>query len=186
MRLGCAAQRAIRSLKLTWTKGGAADLHVALVERGELGELQNLPEPLRHGAARLLTAEHPGASSSSRCIVGAQTWISLTPFVPPRFVKKRGRNTLEGQVLADLQSRGLPPAEKVEVLPNESIAMRHFVRVRRRGGSPPPVDAGYALRLTWNEPVTGPIALGYASHYGLGLFAAELAGRNRSRHVDGR
>jgi len=35
------------------------------------------------------------------------------------------------------------------------------------------VDCGYLLRLTFSVPVAGPIALGYASHFGLGLFAAE-------------
>ena len=92
--------------------------------------------------------------------------------MPPRFVKKRGRNTLEGQVLAELESRGLPPAAQIDVLPDESVAMRHFVRVRRHGASPPPVDVGYALRITWNEPVPGPIVLGYGCHFGLGLFVA--------------
>ena len=51
--------------------------------------------------------------------------------------------------------------------------MRHFIRVRRHGGSAPPVDVGYALRITWKEPVPGPIVLGYGCHFGLGLFALE-------------
>jgi len=97
--------------------------------------------------------------------------------VPPRFVKRRGRNSLEGQVLAELDSRGLPPPAQIVICPDKSVAMRHFVRVRHRGSSPPPVDAGYALRITWNQPVDGPIVVGYASHFGLGLFVAELPDR---------
>jgi hypothetical protein len=35
------------------------------------------------------------------------------------------------------------------------------------------VDEGYGLRLTFSEPVHGLLLLlGYASHYGLGLFRA--------------
>jgi CRISPR-associated protein Csb2 len=50
--------------------------------------------------------------------------------------------------------------------------LRHYVRRRQRGGGPPAVDVGYALRLRFAEPVQGPLTLGYASHFGLGLFVA--------------
>jgi CRISPR-associated protein Csb2 len=52
--------------------------------------------------------------------------------------------------------------------------LRHAVRVRRSPANPPPHNAGFAIRLVFAEPVTGPICLGYASHFGLGLFVAEL------------
>lgn len=32
------------------------------------------------------------------------------------------------------------------------------------------MDMGFGLRLEFAEPVAGPLMLGYASHYGLGLF----------------
>jgi CRISPR-associated protein Csb2 len=34
------------------------------------------------------------------------------------------------------------------------------------------IDFGYDLRLTFAEPVSGPLCLGHSSHFGLGLFAA--------------
>ena len=37
----------------------------------------------------------------------------------------------------------------------------------------PPQDSGLSVRLSFDNPVQGPLALGYASHFGLGLFAAE-------------
>ncbi len=107
---------------------------------------------------------------------GARVWSSMTPFVPPRYVKPRGKNSLEGQVQAELASRGLPAASSVEVLEGPTWAMRSFVRVRR-AGSRPPVDMGYALRIELAAPAFGPIALGYAGHFGLGLFRAEVGGR---------
>ncbi|WP_437327115.1 hypothetical protein [Sorangium sp. So ce381] len=35
----------------------------------------------------------------------------------------------------------------------------------------PPAATSLGLRLTFAEPVRGPIALGYASHFGLGATA---------------
>jgi CRISPR-associated protein Csb2 len=161
MGLGGAAQRAIRGLRRTWTKGGAGDLQLAIAGSGDVDTLRALPAPLGERMEQLL-----GPVGSAR------TWLSLTPFVPPRFLKQRGANTLEGQVQAELASRGLPPAEEVCVLQGtaEALALRHFVRRRQRGGQPPPVDAGYALRLRFAEPIRGPLSLGYAAHFGLGLF----------------
>ena len=50
-----------------------------------------------------------------------------------------------------------------------SPGWRHF-RVERNGeGKGPPIAAGFGLRVTFTEPVMGPIALGYAAHFGLGL-----------------
>jgi CRISPR-associated protein Csb2 len=94
----------------------------------------------------------------------------------PRHVKRRGRNTVEGQVSAELESRGLPPAA-VQILEWDDVTrkLRHAVRVRRRPAPPPPSDAGFAVRLVFEHPVSGPLALGYASHFGLGVFTAAAA-----------
>jgi CRISPR-associated protein Csb2 len=161
MGLGPRAQRAVRSLGKTYTKGGAGELHVAVAGAGSLAELRSLGGGLSRAVDELL-----GAPS------GASTWITATPFVPPRYLKKTGRSSLVGQVEAELAARGLPPA-KVEVLEwtGETLPLRHFVR-RRRKGPQPAVDAGYALRLCFDEPVAGPICLGYGSHFGLGRFRA--------------
>ncbi|GMV39927.1 MAG: hypothetical protein AMXMBFR64_16430 [Myxococcales bacterium] len=93
--------------------------------------------------------------------------------MPPRFLKARGSNTLEGQVAAELASRGLPPAA-VRVLPwdETDVRLRHAVRVRRAPAPPPPQDLGVALELEFASPVSGPITLGYGAHFGLGRFAA--------------
>lgn len=100
----------------------------------------------------------------------SRVWQSLTPLVLPRHRKKKGKNTPDGQITAELASRRISAPEKIEWLRNESIELRHYVHARRNG-MPPPEDYGYALRLTFAEPVTGPLCLGYASHFGLGLFA---------------
>lgn len=164
MGLGTAAQQAIRKMKRTWTKGGVGDLQLALVGSGDLDALRSLPAPLDRRIGQLLGPRD-----------GARVWVSATPFVPPRFLKRRGANTLLGQVNSELASRQLPLLEEIELLPRETIAFRHYVRLRQRGGAPPPTDVGYAIRLRLAEPISGPVALGYASHFGLGLFAADEA-----------
>lgn len=161
MGLGEAAQRAIRSLDRTWTKGGVGDIQLAVVGSGELDTLRSLPPPLNQRIRQLLGPTQ-----------GARVWVSKTPFVLPRFRKTKGVNSLPGQVNAELASRQIAPVEKLDELRDESIALRHHVRRRRHGGMPPPIDVGYSLRLQFPEPIQGPITLGYASHFGLGLFAA--------------
>jgi CRISPR-associated protein Csb2 len=166
MGLGDAAQQAVRTLRRTWTKGGVGDLQLALAGSGNLDMLRSLPAPLDSRVEQLLGPRQ-----------GSRIWMSATPFVPPRFLKPRGANTLIGQINAELASRGLPTAESVRELPRsgETVALRHFIRVRQRGGTPPPGDIGYALRLQFGEPIRGPLSLGYASHFGLGLFRAEVS-----------
>lgn len=111
---------------------------------------------------------------------GALIWESLTPFVPPRYLKKSGKHDLFGQVNAELAARHLPPAAKVETLPSVTIGMQAFARVRQHGGSPPPQHVCHALRVTLVEPTDGPLAIGYASHFGLGLFAATQSSTGQS------
>jgi CRISPR-associated protein Csb2 len=48
--------------------------------------------------------------------------------------------------------------------------MRHFVARRREHA--PPRELAFAVDIEFATPVSGPIALGYGSHFGLGLFAA--------------
>ena len=158
MGLDSEAQHAIRSIRQTYAK--------------------KIPE-LQMAVAGVGTAEELLASSSSSIVSNkSRVWKSLTPFVLPRFQKKTGKNSLIGQIQAELESRGLPLAASVETLREETLAFRHFIRVRQNGTSPPvpPADCGFALRITFHEPLSVsklPLSLGYASHFGLGVFSAD-------------
>lgn len=156
-------QRVIRAVRETFTKGGVGSLKLALIAAGTLDDLRLLPGQFGHSLTAVLGP--PG---------GATRWVSATPFVPPRHRKLRGSNTLEGQVAAELASRGLSRPEDVRVLELREerwSTLRHFVR-SRRFGPPAPVDCGFAVEIRLSKPERGPLCLGYGSHFGLGLFAA--------------
>lgn len=161
MGLNDAAQRAIRSLRRTWTKGGAGDIQLAVVGSGDLEILRLLPSPINRQVERLLGPE-------GGCLV----WESITPFIFSRFLKPRGKNSILGQINAEVASRQLPAVNSVHVNVDLTRKLRWFVRRRSRRGIAPPIDAGYGLQLTFHEPVQGPLLLGYGSHYGLGMFSA--------------
>lgn len=159
MRLDANAQAAIRATRRGYTKGGAGPLRLALAGSGTLSDLMTLPPPWGPQLAKLFNA--------------STHWRSLTPFVPPRFLKARGRNALLGQINAELASRGLPQAEALELLDphtcDDARRARHFKRSRARGPTPPQ-DCGFLLELIFAKPVRGPLVLGYGCHFGLGLF----------------
>jgi CRISPR-associated protein Csb2 len=150
--LGDAAQTVLRSIRRTYMKGGIGELSVRFAGCGMKDDMLQL------------TALGPIIGTASR-------WQSVTPLVLPRFRKKNGKNSPEGQLLAELEERGFPTPVSIEWLKDESVTMRHYVRVRRNRQTPPE-NYGYALRLTFHTPISGPLCLGYASHFGLGLFAA--------------
>lgn len=164
--LGLDAQVAIRKARRTFTKGGIEPLRLALVGTGDLRDLVGLPGRYGQRIAR---------------IAGRATfWRSMTPFVPPRYIKARGKNTLEGQIRAELRSRKFPEPVVVHRLARmDGVAeesgeatwnrFRHFPLIRQRGPEPP-VACGFAIQLEFERPVLGPIALGYGSHFGLGIF----------------
>ena len=52
------------------------------------------------------------------------------------------------------------------------IEHKFFDFIRARPDKAPPQTRPYALRLTFPEPISGPLCLGHSSHFGLGLFAA--------------
>lgn len=144
------SQDVLRSLRKTYMKGGIGEIEVRFAGGGTLEDFKKIPA-LRH------------------ILREGKVWQSLTPFFLPRHPKKNGRNTIEGQITEELTNRGFPIPEAIEILREESIGFRHFVRTRRNRARPPE-EMGYAIRLSFPDPVLGPIAIGHSSHFGLGLF----------------
>lgn len=100
----------------------------------------------------------------------ATTWESYTPFAPPRHAKRRTpwAEHVDHQVREELARRGMPAPEAVEIVPGDwasyrthrAIKNERLVNARRAAG----------VRITFSEPVGGPVAIGALSHFSLGLF----------------
>ena len=176
MGLDTSTLAALRNVRRTWANN-LPDLFVTLAGLGDREDFQG---------------DVPALAS-------ANEWTSFMPFVPPRFLKRRGANSLREQVLAELADRLLPEPTSMEVelekgwlkLDTDAALAEFWARWRGASLSPaqrlstrwrgfrlerpsfnrkPCVPMGFGLRLCFSELVHGPIALGYGAHFGLGLF----------------
>ena len=156
-------QAALQRLGRVW---GPQDLEVNLVLEG--------------------LASREDFAEESPLLARAKSWISRTPFLPGRHAKRtragvprcdaRGLQIggPEHELLRLLALAGLPEPVAVEPvggtrLGGREVAWRDFMRQRSGGG---PAKAGYGFRICFSEAVAGPVALGEASHFGMGMFAS--------------
>ncbi len=163
------AQRALRNLGRIWGHGGH-DIELVLIDLG-----------------------WPETFSDSALFKPAKTWESLTPFVPTRHPKTyrdgRPKMSPEGLQIDSPEheirrwlsqhiaaaSGGIELPTKIESLSAPTINGRplrwhDFNTQRHQGGGTRAHQPARGFRLTFAKEVSGPIALGYASHFGLGLF----------------
>ena len=136
-------------LNSIWQPKGKPDIHFV---------------PLKWGDHREILDEKPKTR-----------FTSSTPFVPPRHYRKgRGEfmDWLAGEVRKEAVYHGLP--EPVEVKPMEKLSLRNGRSIRwlefRRSRKGDSRQIGYGFEIVFSEPVSGPIALGYGAHFGLGQF----------------
>ena len=114
-------------------------------------------------------------------------WVTATPFVAPRHPKKRRGEVVRDGVLDQVwrawerhlarlaEDTGEPAPTVLDVdfdgLRREGLRWAgRFQRERRRGGGCRGPGHGHALRVRLSAPITGPVSLGYAAHFGLGVF----------------
>lgn len=119
--------------------------------------------------------QHADFAGGARIFATSRRWRSVTPFLASGHMKAAG---YAGEVRRLLKLRGLDAAD-VEVTPRDTINIGgtqrraiHFHRFRSRGREAQPDAAGALLDIVLPKPLTGPLAIGYGSHFGLGLFAA--------------
>ncbi len=141
---------------------GDLDLRTQLVG---LGRPDDFRAPLLGGSA--------GAASS---------WVSATPCVGPGHVGRLGRDRyLRKAIRREARRLAETRPGAIEVLAVEPIDDTHPLWAGRprpfafRRGRSRPGDDGLRrpfglFRVTFSAPLSGPVCLGYASHYGLGLF----------------
>lgn len=145
---------ALQRLRRLWGRGGH-DLELVLIGLGQpadFGGTQHMRAPV---------------------LAESRVWESVTPFVPTRHSKTvRG---VDSDTIADQLRRGCD--QLLGVTPTEVTAagdLATWSRFRRRrlnGGGNRGPDRAFGARLVFEQPVRGPIALGYGAHFGLGLFA---------------
>jgi CRISPR-associated protein Csb2 len=159
------AARALQSLTHIWADADAGeDGRYALA-------LVGLGDPATFGTVDAGT-RHPARSAT---LGRSRVWVSETPFVTFRHQKVRGgrvTDSVEDQVRAAI--RHLPHlAEGGE--PEVTLDPRPFrgFRIERRGGGSRGHGPGTRVLLRFSNPVSGPLALGYGAHFGLGLFRAQ-------------
>jgi len=128
---------------------------------------------------------------------GSRHWRTLTPYVLTRHVKFRGpkgsKRMVDGpkeQIRRELSLRypNGPGVADVRILEarevirpmqeGRSVGFRPFDFFRyRRGGSNG--GGAFNFELELEEEVCGPLLLGFACHYGLGIFVPDLSDRDQ-------
>jgi hypothetical protein len=125
-----------------------------------------------------------GASSdASKCgakvFATSKRWRSVTPFSLPRFPNRGGgkpprpRDLPEAQLVQELVARDLPEPISIRRIEGYQPVGRPLVRwlefhTQRFKGTQGKGLAGFEIEFA--EPVSGPIAIGFGCHFGLGLF----------------
>lgn len=119
------------------------------------------------------------------CFGRSAVWASVTPFVAHRHPKRRGTKRdapalepnervsfAELSVRELVARRNLGALVGVAALPDWAGRVRPaaFERGRARPGDDGRARPHGVFELTFDAPVSGPVCLGYACHYGLGLF----------------
>ena len=119
--------------------------------------------------------------NDSALLRSSRRWVSLTPYLRPRYLN--GKDIMEQtrqMVRAECAHRGWPAPEiQCDGDDGRSVSiggqMRNvlaFHRFRGRRGLTQPDRVGLALRLEFPCNISGPVALGFGCHFGLGLFRA--------------
>ena len=163
---------ALRRLNKVWGYGGH-DLRLVL---HSIGQPEEFPD------CKLFKASTDGRK--------ARIWRSLTPFVSTLHAKvyRDGRPKLDPsgwqqgsaghdllrQLAKHLQGAGAKIRQLDERTCPFHFGNRHLrslqFQIHRDGEGRRGNGSGSAFEITFSEPVTGPLALGYGAHFGLGLF----------------
>ncbi|MFO1155213.1 MAG: type I-U CRISPR-associated protein Csb2 [Rhodospirillales bacterium] len=108
----------------------------------------------------------------SQVLETSRRWRSVTPYLHPWHLKR----TLgpADQIRKECRLRGFAEPEPTEFLVDQRHRRPvHFHRFRSKRGLVQPDTRGSFWELTFDAPVSGPIALGFGCHFGLGLFSTD-------------
>ncbi|WP_373649408.1 type I-U CRISPR-associated protein Csb2 [Schlesneria sp. DSM 10557] len=138
--------------------------------------------------------EHAG---QSRLLATSRVWESRTPFILTRHLTRKGMPSAEtiardpklkqlliDEVRRELSNRPQFQSVAADVTIEPVLEMQRmgthlngpltkwieFRRERKKGGGAKVGSTGFGFLLTFPHRVSGPIALGYGSHFGMGTF----------------
>jgi len=180
------ARRSLDRLTKLWIEHGRAN------EEGQRGR--------KEWRVALEDIAPPTSFQESWLLQCSPIWKSVTPYLKNRFDKVRPRNFEEmlnsyrDQISTEWTRRhpNILPPHVVALIdeqnrfiarigsdgpfnsnrPRSTLA---FARTRRgRGGHQPDTSGGF-FQLVFEQPVPGPIALGWGAHFGLGMFRAAVS-----------
>ncbi|MFW6080604.1 MAG: type I-U CRISPR-associated protein Csb2 [Desulfosalsimonas sp.] len=109
------------------------------------------------------------STTADSLLAGAEIWQSVTPYLHPWHRKKKFG--IDEQIQKECRLRNIPEPAAIEPVNPKKPQPLDFRRFRSKRGIMQPDRHGCFLRLSFSEPVQGPLALGFACHFGLGLFA---------------
>ena len=105
------------------------------------------------------------------------TWTTVTPVVHSHWRSTKSQQALVDQVAADCAHVGLPAPEEIKVLRQPALRGSPPAHIDRRGLPEDwrgPINGPVQhLQLTFPVAVRGPIVLGRARHFGLGLLVPQ-------------
>lgn len=123
----------------------------------------------------------PPADDGAELFATSQVWQSHTPFVPPagrhRFHadgRPRAKEAPDRQIARLCRQLGHGEPTTVEIIEAVGPIRIHWTYNTRQNAReharPATHWPGYLARITFAQPVAGPVFLGNSSHFGLGLF----------------
>lgn len=162
------AVQAVSAIRWAYAKGIRA-LSINMVGRGSISEM--------HEQLQRTPLKNP----ATLAVIGtSRTWESATPLVLRKYLHRRGKKTVEGQVREELAERGFPDPIKIDVWSQQSLVQRQlkgFVLRRKPNKPQPPAERSWGISIEFAELISNrSLSLGYASHFGLGLFEAVSKG----------
>lgn len=156
--------QAISRIRWAYSKGIRA-LSVNMVGQGDM-----------HSIYQQLVALSQIHTNSIAILKPTDTFVSSTPMVLRKYLSRRGKKTLEGQVREELKERGYPDPVFVGCLSNQEMVKRKLkghVLCRKSIKQQPPFERSWGVHIRFDQTIDRcPITLGYASHFGLGMFKA--------------
>ena len=118
-------------------------------------------------------------AGGARIFGRSNRWRSATPFLAAGHLKSGGYAAEFRRLVARIgvdrrfgfDAAAIKVTESTEVRVGDTARrVLHFHRFRSRGREARPDTSGIFLDLSFPVPVDGPLALGFGSHFGLGLF----------------